>query len=66
MKTPEYCRGKEQTYVKHFFLEQYLETVSFHIGYTQREFVYVDCPVALGGTGTKTLGIPASAFRSTN
>jgi three-Cys-motif partner protein len=43
MKPPKYYRGKEQTYVKHFFLEQYLETVAFHIGYTQREFVYVDC-----------------------
>jgi three-Cys-motif partner protein len=43
MKPPEYYRGKEQTYVKHFFLEQYLETVAFHIGYSQREFVYVDC-----------------------
>jgi three-Cys-motif partner protein len=43
MKPLEYYRGKEQTYLKHFFLEQYLETVAFHIGYTQREFVYVDC-----------------------
>ncbi len=43
MKPPAYYRGKEQTYVKHFFLERYLEAVTFHIGYTQREFVYVDC-----------------------
>ena len=43
MKPPAYYRGKEQTYVKHFFLEQYLETVAFHIGYTHKEFVYVDC-----------------------
>ena len=43
MKSPEYYRGKEQTYVKHFFLEQYLETLAFHIGYTQKELVYVDC-----------------------
>ena len=43
MKPPEFYRGKEQTYAKHFFLEQYLETVAFHIGYNQREFVYVDC-----------------------
>lgn len=43
MKPPEYYRGKEQTYLKHFFLEQYLETVAFHIGYFQSEFVYVDC-----------------------
>ncbi len=43
MKPSAYYRGKEQTYVKHFFLEQYLETVAFHIGYTHKEFVYVDC-----------------------
>jgi three-Cys-motif partner protein len=43
MKTPEYYKGKEQTYLKHFFLEQYLETVAAHIGYAQGEFVYVDC-----------------------
>lgn len=36
-------RKKEQTYVKHFFLEQYLETLVFHVGYSQREFAYVDC-----------------------
>ena len=43
MRPPEYYRQKEQTYVKHFFLEQYLEKVAFHIGYGYREFVYVDC-----------------------
>ena len=43
MNSPEYYKGKEQTYLKHFFLERYLETVAFHIGYTYREFVYVDC-----------------------
>ncbi len=43
MKPPAYYRNKEQTYLKHFFLEQYLEAVTFHIGYAQREFVYVDC-----------------------
>ena len=43
MKSPEYYKGKEQTYLKHFFLEQYLETVALHIGYAQSEFVYVDC-----------------------
>jgi len=43
MKAPAYYRGKEQTYLKHFFLERYLETVAFHIGYTHPEFVYVDC-----------------------
>lgn len=43
MKPAEYYRGKEQTYLKHFFLERYLETVAFHIGYSHRDFVYVDC-----------------------
>ncbi len=43
MKSPEYYKGKEQTFLKHFFLEQYLETVAAHIGYSQAEFVYVDC-----------------------
>lgn len=43
MKTPDYYKGKEQTYLKHFFLERYLETVAFHIGYAHRAFVYVDC-----------------------
>ncbi|MEO7145420.1 MAG: three-Cys-motif partner protein TcmP [Bryobacteraceae bacterium] len=43
MQSPDYYRNKEQTYLKHFFLEKYLETVAFHIGYTQGEFIYVDC-----------------------
>lgn len=43
MKPPAYYKGKEQTYLKHFFLERYLEAVAFHIGYAHREFVYVDC-----------------------
>jgi three-Cys-motif partner protein len=43
MKPAAYYKGKEQTYLKHYFLERYLETVAFHIGYTHKEFVYVDC-----------------------
>lgn len=43
MKSPEDYRNREQTYLKHFFLERYLEKVAFHIGYTHRSFVYVDC-----------------------
>ncbi len=31
MKPAAYYKGKEQTYVKHFFLERYIETVAFHI-----------------------------------
>jgi three-Cys-motif partner protein len=43
MKPPADYKGKEQTYLKHFFLERYLEAVAFHIGYAYQEFVYVDC-----------------------
>lgn len=43
MKPPDYYEGREQTYLKHYVLEQYLQTVAFHIGYAQSEFVYVDC-----------------------
>ena len=43
MKPVEYYKDREQTYLKHFFLERYLETVAYHIGFSQREFVYVDC-----------------------
>ena len=43
MKPAAYYRGREQTYLKHFFLERYLETVAFHIGYSHRDFAYVDC-----------------------
>jgi three-Cys-motif partner protein len=42
MKSPEYYRGREQTYQKHFFLERYLESVAYHIGYSNNDFVYVD------------------------
>lgn len=42
MKDPEYYRGREQTYLKHFFLEKYLERVAYNIGYYKPQFVYVD------------------------
>ena len=42
MKPVDYYSGREQTYLKHFFLERYLERVAYVIGYSQREFVYVD------------------------
>jgi three-Cys-motif partner protein len=42
MRTPEFYKGKEQTYLKHFFLEKYLETVALHIGFSFPKFVYVD------------------------
>src|SRR5437867_2328429 len=42
MKSVGYYRGREQTYLKHFFLERYLERVAYVIGYSQPQFVYVD------------------------
>ena len=42
MKPPEYYRGREQTYLKHFFLERYLERVAYNIGSFYNDFVYVD------------------------
>lgn len=34
--------GREQTYLKHFFLEHYLERVGYVIGMSHRSLVYVD------------------------
>lgn len=42
VKDPSYYRGREQTYLKQFFLERYLERVAYNVGWSQREFVYVD------------------------
>lgn len=42
MKPPQYYRGREQTYLKHFFLERYLERVAYKVGSFAAEFVYVD------------------------
>jgi three-Cys-motif partner protein len=43
MKPVEYYKDREQTYLKHLFLERYLEAVAYHIGYSHKEFIYVDC-----------------------
>ena len=42
MKNAEYYAGREQTYIKHFFLERYLERVAYNIGSFADRFVYVD------------------------
>jgi len=42
MKSPEYYIGKEQTYIKHFILESYIERVAYNIGSFAPDFVYVD------------------------
>jgi len=43
MKPVEHYKDREQTYLERFFLERYLETVAYHIGFSHSEFVYVDC-----------------------
>lgn len=42
MPDPSLYVGREQTYVKHFFLERYLERVAYNIYSFQSDFVYVD------------------------
>ncbi len=43
MKPAEhYGKGREQTYLKHFFLEKYLERLAFKVGSWADDFVYVD------------------------
>jgi len=42
VKSAESYRGREQTYLKHFFLERYLERVAYKVGSFGKEFVYVD------------------------
>src|SRR5215475_5477167 len=42
MKSIDYYRNREQTYLKHFFLERYLERVGFNICSFRDDFVYVD------------------------
>ena len=42
MKPADHYRGREQTYLKHFFLERYLERVAYKVGSFAPEFVYVD------------------------
>jgi three-Cys-motif partner protein len=56
MKPVEYYKDREQTYLKHLFLERYLETVAYHIGYSHREFVYVDCFSGPWRTADEELG----------
>jgi three-Cys-motif partner protein len=42
MKPLTYYAKREQTYLKHFFLERYLERVAFNICSFMSDFVYVD------------------------
>lgn len=42
MLEPDAYAGREQTYVKHFVLEKYLERVAYNICSFQRNFTYVD------------------------
>lgn len=42
MKPPEFYKDREPTWVKHLFLEKYLERVAYNILSFRDEFVYVD------------------------
>jgi len=42
MKPVDYYKGREQTYLKHFFLEHYLEKVVHKVGFYNPNFTYVD------------------------
>ncbi len=42
MKEISWYKGREQTYLKHVFLENYLEAVALHIGWSQRRFIFID------------------------
>jgi hypothetical protein len=45
MVNPDHYRGREQTYVKHLFLDNYLERVAWvtlAAGHGWQEFVYLD------------------------
>ena len=42
LKPPEFYEGREQTYLKHFFLEQYLTKLAYNVLHSWSDFVYVD------------------------
>ena len=42
MRSVDFYKGREQTYVKHLFLERYLQQVAYHILSFKNAFVYVD------------------------
>ncbi|MBX3125529.1 MAG: three-Cys-motif partner protein TcmP [Polyangiaceae bacterium] len=42
MEPPEFYRGREQTYLKHYFLENYLARLVWNVGSFRDEFVYFD------------------------
>lgn len=42
MRSPEDYKGREQTYLKHFILEKYVERVAYNIGWNHTSFVYID------------------------
>lgn len=41
-RLPAQYRGREQTFIKHLILRQYLERVAWHILWSQSNFVFVD------------------------
>lgn len=42
MIDPEYYKNREQTYIKHYVLKNYLERVAYNIFSFQKHFAYVD------------------------
>lgn len=42
MQDESYYEGREQTYIKHYFLEKYLEKVAYKIGSFTDKFAFVD------------------------
>jgi three-Cys-motif partner protein len=42
LKPPEFYSGREQTYLKHYFLENYLERLVWNVSSFAKEFVYFD------------------------
>ena len=42
MKPPQAYRGNEQTYIKHYFLEKYLERFAYNILSFSNDLIYVD------------------------
>lgn len=42
MLTNEFYRGREQTYVKHFVLEKYLEKLAYIVGYRPQTISFID------------------------
>ena len=65
MKPVAYYKDREQTYLKHFFLERYLEAVAYHIGYSKRSSCTSTAFRDRGVPKTRNSATPRSASPST-